>query len=115
MDQISFGFDRRTEDEAMQIVKRDKIDRLKAMRDRYDTKAKTIRQKYWETGSGALKPAEDAEDIVDVIDMALRQIEDDGHDYLNKMENVHSMIARLGKETYTRDEVAALLKQTVTL
>ena len=115
MEQISLGFDRRTEDEAMQIVKRDKIDRLKAMRDRYDTKAKTIRQKYWETGSGALKPAEDAEDIVDVIDMALRQIEDDGRDYLNKMENVHGMIARLGKETYTREEVTALLKQTVTL
>ena len=114
MEQISLGFDRRTEDEAMQIVKRNKIDRLKAMRERYDTKAKTIRQKYWETGS-ALKPAEDAEDIVDVIDMALRQIEDDGRDYLNKMENVRGMIARLGKETYTRDEVAALLKQTVTL
>lgn len=110
--QESFGLDRLTEYEAMQQIKQEKIQRLRDMRDRYDTKARKIREKYWETGTGALKPAEDAEDIVEVIDMALRQVDDDGREYLRRRANIGGLIVNLIKDTYTKEEVIALLKQT---
>lgn len=110
--QETLGLDRLTEYEAMTRIKQEKIQRLRDMRDRYDTKARKIREKYWETGTGALKPAEDAEDIVEVIDMALRQVDDDGREYWKRLGNIKDMIAKLGKDNYTKDEVIALLKQT---
>lgn len=110
--QESLGLYRLTEYEAMVKIREGRIQHLREMREKYEAKARKIRDKYQETGSGALKPAEDAEDIVDVIDMALRQVNDDGRDYLRKMENINGMIARLSKETYTKEEVIALLKQT---
>lgn len=99
--------------EAAEMVKKQKIASLITMRDHYDQKALKIREKYQEIGSGSLRPAEEAEDIVDVIDMALRQVEDDGRDYLKRRQNIDALIGTLINETYTKKEVEDLLKKTL--
>lgn len=112
--QESIGLDRLTEYEVMTQIKQERIQRLKDMRAMYEAKAKKVRAKYWETGSGALKPAEDAEDIVDVIDLALRHVDDDGREYLRRRANINGLIDKLeGKNTFTKDEVVALLRQSM--
>lgn len=104
-----------SEHEIAEQIKKERIANLITMRDHYDQKAKKIRQKYWETGTGALKPAEDAEDIVDVIDMALRQAKDDGREYRKRLGNIKVMIGNLIKDTYTKEEVTKLLLETIDL
>lgn len=111
--QESLGLFQMSEHDAAEIVKKRRVAQLVGMRATYEAKAQKIRQKYQETGSGALKPAEDAEDIVDVIDMALRQVEDDGREYLRRRQNIDGLIGRLGKETYSRDEVAKMLRESI--
>ena len=111
--QESLGIDRLTEYEAAEMSKNFRVRQIEEVKQDYQKKADRLLNDYYRDGSKTLKGYDQNMEIVSICELAIKQIRQEGHNETVRYANTEAMAKGLDKDTYTKQEVSALIMQTL--
>lgn len=111
--QESLGIDRLTEYEAAEMSKNFRVRQIEEIMQDFQKKADRLLNDYYRDGSKTLKGYDQNMAVVEICELAIKQIKQEGHNETVRYANTEAMAKSLDKDTYTKQEVGALIMQTL--
>lgn len=111
--QESLGVDRITEYEAAEMSKALRARQIEEVMQSYQIKADRLLKDYYRDGSKTLKGYDQNMEVVSICELAIKQIKQEGHNETVRYANTEALAKGLDKDTYTKQEVSALIMQTL--
>lgn len=102
-----------SEAEAAEMARTWRIKQIEEIKQDFQKKADRLLKDYYRDGSKTLRGYDQNMDVVEICELAIKQVKREGQSEQTRYANIEALAKSLDRETYTKQEVSALIMQTL--